>query len=160
MASRSLTACDPILAEKFLLLQEAYSARFFPWFLQITCTYRTPAEQQALYAQGREGLDIVNMKRAAVKLPSIRAEENEHKVTWTLRSRHTRYPSEAIDVVPAIDPDGPEGPLKVRVDFDDLGHFRPLVPLAEKFGLISGGAWGHPDWPHLELPIPSSMEAV
>jgi hypothetical protein len=159
MASRSLVDCDPILAEKFLLLQETYSHRFFPWFLQITCTYRTPAEQQALYAQGREGLDAVNAKRAAVGLPPISPEQNE-KVTWTLRSRHTRFPSQAIDVVPAIDPDGPEGPLKVIVDYNDIGRFRPLVSLAEKVGLVSGGGWGKPDWPHIELPTTPAGEAV
>lgn len=35
----------------------------------------------------------------------------------------------------------------------DSQYYRPLVELAERHGLVSGGSWPHfKDWPHLELP--------
>ena len=86
------------------------------------------------------------------RVPPITAGENGHKVTWTLRSNHTAMPAKAIDVVPAIEQPDVSGVLKVHVDFNDLGRFRPLVVLAQQFGLVSGGSWVPPDWPHLELP--------
>jgi hypothetical protein len=152
MASRSLTTADPILAEKFLLLQEAYSREFSPWYLQITCVHRDPAEQRALYAQGREALDIVNSLRRASGLPPITTEANSRKVTWTLRSKHMAMPARAIDVVPMTEEADFTGVLKAHVDFNDLTRFKPLVSLAKQFGLVSGGSWTPPDWPHLELP--------
>jgi len=145
-----LDAAHPLLAERYLLLSEAYRRRFAPWFLRLTCVHRSPLQQQALYAQGREGLTAVNQLRARALMAPITVEQNT-VVTWTLRSRHTRYPAEAVDVVACLDEDG-DGPMKARVDFDDLGHYRPLVPLAEQVGLVSGGSWRTPDWPHLELP--------
>ena len=131
MASRSLSDAHPFLAERFLLLAETYAQRFAPWSLLITCVYRTPEEQAVLYAQGRT-------------TPGP-------KVTWTLRSKHTMAPARAIDVVPVLDRDGPAGPMKGVVDFNDLGRFRPLIALARTVGLLSGGIWMPPDWPHIEM---------
>lgn len=35
----------------------------------------------------------------------------------------------------------------------DAEYYHPLVELAERHGLVSGGSWPHfKDWPHIELP--------
>ena len=86
MASRSLDDCIPKLKEKALLLRkkaEEVGIRFI-----ITCTARSKAEQEALYAQGRQPLVMVNQLRAMAGLEPIMQYENEHKVTWTLNSKH------------------------------------------------------------------------
>jgi len=57
----------------------------------ITCTQRSPEEQEALYAQGRENLLVVNKKREALGMVRLKAASNR-KVTWTLKSYHTCEP--------------------------------------------------------------------
>lgn len=49
---------------------------------------RAIAEQFALYAQGRRGLEEVNLLRKKAGMGSIGLKENLHKVTWTMASRH------------------------------------------------------------------------
>lgn len=160
VSSRSLKDASPVLAERFLRLQTLYQRRFAPWSLIVVSVYRTPQEQLALFSQGRETLDVVNDRRVHANLPPIGPTENARVVTWTTRSRHTRYPAEAIDVAVALDPDGPDGPLKPRIDWEDTGHYRPLIALGDIVGLISGAAWSTPDWGHLELPHRPTIEEV
>lgn len=48
--------------------------------------------------------------------------------------------------------------IDVMVNVNGVGtwepeYYRPLVDLAKRHGLVSGGSWPHfKDWPHLELP--------
>jgi peptidoglycan L-alanyl-D-glutamate endopeptidase CwlK len=79
MGSRSLTdLARPAYerAERFVVSCERAGI-----IILVYCTYRSLAEQAALYAQGREPLARANALRAAVKLPPITAEDNRHRVT-------------------------------------------------------------------------------
>lgn len=81
-------------------------ARGIPYV--ITYTFRTYAEQAALYAQGRQSLMVVNTLRQSAGLPDIPAKENTYTVTkcngeriadgGTGRSPHQL--GTALDVVP------------------------------------------------------------
>lgn len=49
----------------------------------------------------------------------------------------------AIDVMVCVDGKGTW----------DTDYYKPLVELAARHGLVSGGSWPHfRDWPHIELP--------
>lgn len=159
-----LSDCHPALVSRWEEVAKVYARRFAPWFLRVTFTLRTEAEQRALYAQGREALGVVNLLRKEAGLWLLSPAENipGHTVTncdgVLVRSNHQgvmhdgRLVSTALDFVPAIDPDGPAGPLKVRVDFADAGRFHSVGALAMREGLIWGGTWRKPDMPHVELP--------
>ncbi len=58
----------------------------------VTCTQRSSEEQEALYAQGREDLLVVNKKREALGMVRLKAAGNRRKITWTLKSYHTCEP--------------------------------------------------------------------
>lgn len=156
-----LSDCHPALVSRWERVAATFARRFAPWFLRVTRTLATTAEQAALFAQGREDLATVNAMRKAVGLWPLSPSENTYTVTpcdgIRVRSNHQGVlvgevlKSTALDFVPAIDPDGP-GPLKVRVDYADAGRFRSAGALAIREGLTWGGVWTKPDMPHVELP--------
>ena len=95
--------------------------------LLITCTYRSPEEQQALFNKGRFGdtNPIVTMLDGIEK-----------------KSNHNFLPSRAIDVAVLIGD---------KVSWSS-SYYWPLVELAPNHGLVSGGSWFKwKDFPHLEL---------
>ena len=102
----------------------------------VTCTYRSQAEQDALYAQGRT-------KPGAV-------------VTWAKRSNHShteggRPASLAVDFVPL------KGGKTVWTATDPA--WARLGRLAKAQGLVWGGDWPlrKRDLPHLEHPNAKAM---
>lgn len=127
MSSRSLIDADPTLAERFLLLAEDFAREQVPASLVVTCTYRSPVEQAELYAQGRSKPGKIVTNADGMRNLSM----------------HNYYPSRAIDVAVEMN-----GEIAWR---EDLYH--PLVELAARHGLVSGGSWKtFKDWPHIELP--------
>lgn len=126
MSSRNLADAHPALVERYLLLAEDFAREQVPATLVVTCTFRSPNEQRALYAQGRTiaGKIVTNCDGV----------QN--------LSQHNYYPSHAIDVAVVIDD---------RIVWrEDL--YEPLVELAARHGLVSGGSWKtFKDWPHLEM---------
>ncbi len=82
MASRRTEDLEPHLAQAYMLLKEEYETRFPDRQLMLTCTYRSPAEQQALYAsgRGRPGPILTNC-------------DGEKKL-----SKHNLWPAQAFDV--------------------------------------------------------------
>ena len=91
----------------------------------VTCTYRTPEEQAALYAQGRT-------------LPGI-------KVTWTLYSNHSKRT--AFDIV--LIKNGKADWNDKNPDWQKAGE------IGVKVGLDWGGNWPakKQDKPHFQLPV-------
>lgn len=93
----------------------------------VTCTYRSQAEQDALYAQGRTA-------------PG-------KKVTWTRHSRHTQRTAFDIAILvngklvwnPTLDADG-----------DGVAEYTEAGLIGEKVGLTWGGRWSNPDAPHFQ----------
>lgn len=159
MASRSLSHAHPALANKVRILQEEFSRRFPQWRLIITSVSRTPAEQEALYLQGRVHVDLVNEARARTGMGPIGPHENV-EVTWVKQSRHNRMPSEAVDLAVAFDLDGIDGPGKPVIDWNDEIRYRAMGVMAENLGLVWGGRWRTPDMAHVELPTQVGGERV
>lgn len=151
--SRSLSAAVPDLADKCLLLQEEFARRFAPWCLVITSVWRSSAYQEALYCQGRVSKIELNAVRARAGLPPIYDDDEAARVvTWLRASKHMRTPSEAVDLAVAIDPDGPDGPAKPRIDWKDEARYEAMGEIAKGLGLIWGGDWRKRDLCHVELP--------
>jgi hypothetical protein len=117
-------------------------------------------EQDALYSQGRESLEIVNQKRKGCNLWVITEAENKRPVTWTMRSKHivTFDPnsgemvgrSRAFDFAIVRDKQFIWEP-KIDVNDNDIPDYEEVGIIAEKLGLIWGGRWKSPDRPHIEI---------
>jgi hypothetical protein len=154
--SREITACATELQSKANQLIEQFWKRFAPWYLTPIFTQRSQQTQTALYAQGRMPLPDVNALRLKANLLPLSEKENERKVTWTMNSRHCIVPSEAIDFAITLDPDGPTGPKKPAIDWDDEARYKAMGAMAESLGLVSGASWG--DIGHVELPRRGNIE--
>ena len=158
--SRSLSAADPYVAERCRLLQEEFARRFAPWCLVITSVARDAAVQEALYAQGRVASKMeLNALRERAGLAPIHDEAEAHRVvTWVRTSKHNRVPSEAVDLAVALDPDGPDGPIKPRIDWEDISRYEAMGEIAKRLGLVWGGDWRKPDYCHVEKPRESAAQ--
>lgn len=142
-----------------LLTPEAFAAHAeFAWKMAaaglnyvVTSTLRTPEEQRALYAQGREPLAAVNALRKQVGWGPITAKENADEVTWTMNSRHLS--GRAFDIA-LIGADGktPHWNEKISVNVNTVPDYLEAGIIGESVGLIWGGRWAKPDAPHFEVP--------
>lgn len=151
-SSRSLADAHPLLAEKAREVMAEYARRFQPWCLVITSVWRSPELQEALYCQGRVSKIELNAVRERVNLPPIYDDDEAARiVTWTRASRHNRTPSEAVDFAVAIDPDGPLGPIKPRIDWLTSSRYEAMGEIAKAHGLVWGGDWRRRDLCHVEL---------
>lgn len=128
MPSRKLEDLDPLLVEAFKATKDEFIKKFPSGPTPIiTCTYRSNAEQNALFAQGRTtpGKKVTNARAG--------------------QSPHNQLPSKAFDVAFQI------GEM---LDWDEK-HFKNFAAiLSEKYA--SKIKWGGtfismPDRPHFEL---------
>jgi len=151
MGSRNLADADPTLATLVKALQEEFFRRYCPHELVVTYVARTREEHEALWAQGRRPLVIVNAYRARAGMAPITEKANV-EVTWTTDSKHLRIPSLAVDLAVAVDPDGAEGPMKPVIEWEDEPRYHQMGAIAIDLGLRWGGSWKKPDLCHVELP--------
>lgn len=101
----------------------------------ITCTTRTVAEQQKLYAQGRTTPGAI-----VTQIDGVRKKSN-----------HNLSPARAIDVAVLI---------QGKITWNEASY-APLGELAKRYGLVWGGSWvGFKDMPHLELPAAAASTAA
>jgi len=144
----------PELKELFLIRCKAAGHRAI-----ITSVDRDYKEQQALYAQGREPLEVVNYKRELAGLPRITGTENTRKVTWTLNSKHiVNLDDERLDNDVSyafdfglLDKDGRYiGDVKADVNANNIADYLECALIGEGLGLYSGRKFKNPDYPHLE----------
>jgi peptidoglycan L-alanyl-D-glutamate endopeptidase CwlK len=109
----------------------------------VTCTYRSDAEQAALYIQGRAPLAVVNDLRAKVGLSAIAEEENGRKVTNARPGQSFHARRMAIDVAPIIAGKpvwNPEHPV-----------WQTVGKIGRSCGLEWGGDWTHfREYPHFQ----------
>lgn len=95
-----------------------------------TCTFRSQPEQDELWSHGRDG-------------------DTRPRVTWTRKSNHTA--KRAFDI--AILNDGqPVWDVKVNVNENNLPDYQEAGQIGESIGLVWGGRFTKPDFPHFELP--------
>ncbi|MBK9968684.1 MAG: M15 family metallopeptidase [Holophagales bacterium] len=153
-SSRSLSDADPWLAETVLLLQEEFSRRFAPFSLLITCVRRSQLVHDALWLQGRSDAKTINAARLRAGMPPLTSEkEIRSEVTWTRSTKHCAVPfALAVDLAVSVDPDGPEGPLKPVIEWNDIPRYEAMGVIAKKLGLVWGGDWRKPDYCHVEKP--------
>lgn len=113
----------------------------------VTYTLRTTAEQNALFAQGREPLDTVNAKRKISGLYALSEKENKYTVTNCdgLRHQSRHQTGTALDVVPldngrAVWPNGTDP------------RWQQIASAFKAHGFTWGGDWkDFPDYPHYQL---------
>ena len=157
MSSRKIEDMIPELQTKFHAYSKAMSEAGIPFML--TCTARLVKEQVALYAQGREKLEMVNALRRAAGMLPISFMENCRKVTWTLASKHIvdlddnnpdNNKSRAFDIV--ITRDGrPCWDLKVNINQNEWPDYDEAGRIGESVGLRWGGRFPSPDRAHFEV---------
>jgi hypothetical protein len=126
----------------------------------ITCVDRTYQMQTALFAQGREKLEVTNAYRKISGLWLIDEEENKRIVTWTMNSEHVINLDDARkdnDLSRAIDFGILDINGKIRWDVkqdvngDGISDYRECAMIGEGLGFWSGMRFKTPDWPHLQL---------
>jgi hypothetical protein len=120
---------------------------------QILCVLRSLLEQEALYAQGREPLIIVNNRRHKAGMVLITELENKKPITWTMKSAHLADKdgkSWAVDIA-AQDKSG-------RITWDIM-YYNALGPIFVHYGFKWGiwlrdknGVLYHTDKGHIEWP--------
>lgn len=112
----------------------------------VTSTKRTEAEQAALYAQGREKLNVVNAKRNAAGMRPIPLVENAYTVTNCdgVRTKSNHQSGDALDVVPL------EGNRPVWPPAKDP-RWKQIADVFKKYGFEWGGDWKEfQDLPHYQ----------
>lgn len=93
-----------------------------------TCTYRSQNEQDQLFQQGRTTPGKI--------------------VTWTHNSRHTQR--DAFDIALLLQ-GKPVWDTKIDVDGDHIPDYKEAGKIGESVGLVWGGRWKTPDYPHFQL---------
>lgn len=127
MSSRKIEELLPELQEKFhdfRQLADEAGVQFM-----ITCTYRSQEEQDELYEQGRT--------------------KPGRKVTWTRHSKHTDRM--AFDIAVLNESNQPTWDTKADIDKDNIDDYLELGEIGEQVGLVWGGRWKSPDYPHFQL---------
>jgi len=130
MSSRKIEDLDPRLqplAREFVVQMAEAGIPFI-----FTCTRRTQAEQDDLYAQGRT--------------------KPGKKVTWTRRSKH--IVGLAFDIAVCTKGMKPHWNLKADVDADGIPDYEEAGKIGESIGLVWGGRFKvNPDYPHFEFTL-------
>jgi peptidoglycan L-alanyl-D-glutamate endopeptidase CwlK len=126
VSSRKIEDLVPAMQFRAMRFSGAMAEGGIPFIF--TCTRRTQPEQEELYSRGRT--------------------KPGRKVTWTMKSKHIE--GLAFDI--AICKDGvPVWDGKVDVDLDGVPDYLEAGIIGESLGLVWGGRWKSPDYPHFEL---------
>jgi len=133
MASRSVDDLHPIL--KPLCTQFLADCKADGIQVILTTTYRSPAEQDALYAQGRTA--------PGRKVTNAKAGQSKH---------NTRIGGKPAARAFDIAIKGPGGGLNWDAHHR---HWKRVGEIGKALGLIWGGDWKTRDAPHFELPDPT-----
>jgi len=135
---RDLAYAHPVLRARFEKLRAIWDESHPRERLRVTCVWRSPVEQKALWDKGRvtAGPKVTNCDG------SVRM------------SQHNYNPSRAIDVVVLVEGVGMGADLsKVYVATWEIDKYAALGPLCDEVGLVWGGRFpGLRDAPHVELP--------
>lgn len=136
ISQQRLSLVNPLLAEKIKQLEQVLGQE-----LGVTQGVRTHEEQDALFAQGRTPLEVVNEKRVAVGWAPLTREQNG-KVTKAAPGQSYHEFGLACDCVP-VD-------LQGKPDWN-LNHpvWQEMVAKGRALGLTSGISWD--DHPHFQI---------
>lgn len=142
--SRRLEDLEPRTAAAAARALADLKARGIP--VVVTSTLRTEAEQAALYAQGREGLEAVNARRASAGLYRLTETENTYTVTNAdgMKHKSNHQGGRALDVVP-------EQAGRPVWPADTDPRWAQISGVFKAHGFKWGGDWkDFPDLPHYE----------
>jgi hypothetical protein len=147
----------PVLLDRFLkakfIINEQIGHK-----LVLTSVARNLHEQEALYAQHRNPLTVVNAYRQKAEMPPITERENSYCVTWTMLSKHLLNAdgkSRAFDYALLIP--GKKvitWDTKWDEDHDGVPEYLECAKVFQDCGLVCGAFWKAPktDIPHVQLP--------
>jgi hypothetical protein len=138
MASRDPELLCVTLQVFWRKLQAWYQAKFPDRELFLTCTYRSPEEQRALYKQNRPGKILTRCDGVKV------------------RSKHNFSPAHAFDV--AVRFKGNKG----RVEWQEVFYIplgRAIAELGYEGRIRWGGWFSFRDYPHFEVLWPKNEES-
>ncbi|MCK9166910.1 MAG: M15 family metallopeptidase [Acholeplasmataceae bacterium] len=141
MASRSLfDLIEPVqsMAQELITKLDERGITYL-----IYCTYRSPEEQAALYAQGREDINTVNNVRRKTGLHEIKEKENRI-ITWAKPGESFHQYGVAFDGVPT------DGGKCVWSDRHPL--WKIVGETGKGIGLEWAGDWssGKREYPHFQ----------
>lgn len=151
MSDRDITHLTPDLRALCITHVVACTAAGLDVF--VCFTRRSRAEQDALYAQGREDLGKVNCLRDVAEMRPITEAENAYRVTWTLNSKHLAGPdglARAYDIA-IRDASGVFWDAKRDGNQDGTPDYLQAANIGRSLGLECGFFWGHPDAGHYQL---------
>lgn len=146
---RDIKLLTPVAQE--LLAKFSYNMTMAGLNFIVTSTLRTLTEQEALYAQGRESRQTINAIRERAGMPPLSLVESKKVVTWTMESRHLTGRAFDIALVYPSTKTIYWGE-KISVNIDKTPDYLEAAKIGQKVGLIAGGFWDTPDWPHFESP--------
>jgi peptidoglycan L-alanyl-D-glutamate endopeptidase CwlK len=101
---------------------------------KVTETLRTPAVQEAYYAQGRKPLEEINALRKKAGLYLLGEAEGKRIITKTMQSVHLT--GRAADIAPVLD-----GKIPWNITAETAGLWLEFGRLGQEAGLEWGGAW-------------------
>jgi peptidoglycan L-alanyl-D-glutamate endopeptidase CwlK len=129
----------------------------------VTSTVRTKEEQVALYAQGRQATDEVNILRTTAGLARITPAENKHYVTRAKDNTTTLHGYGLAFDIAVTDKTGRKINWEYEADWNDDGisDWAQVGALAEECGLEWGGNWsGMADFPHFQDRLGFTMAQI
>lgn len=145
MPSRNINDLHPITREKVKCFLEEAKRQGIE--VLITCTYRSPEEQEVLYMQGRLRqfeitLEELNEKRKRLGLYPLSKEEANRIVTNARAWQSFHQYGLAIDVVPLNGG---------KPDWNNLQAFEKLGEIGQRCGLEWAGTWQRfKEYPHFQ----------
>jgi peptidoglycan L-alanyl-D-glutamate endopeptidase CwlK len=124
----------------------------------ITSTLRTDAMQRALYAQGRQMLEDVNLLRKIAGMKPISEKRNEHTVT---NAQYSMHQSGCAFDFAIVGPEGITWDTKADINDDNYEDYRQAGIIGESLGLTWGGRFKRIyDAAHLEYTDELSIDEL
>jgi peptidoglycan L-alanyl-D-glutamate endopeptidase CwlK len=142
---RDINTLVPIVREKWLEVKADLKATGIE-VMEVE-TRRDKRTQMAYWAQGREALATVNLKRNAIGLPSITEKQNR-MITRTQESIH--FYDCALDFALVIN-GSPSWNTKADINNDNIGDYENVGVIAKSHGFEWGGDFSFKDYAHLQF---------
>jgi hypothetical protein len=131
---RDINKLAPIVRDKAVALIKVCALHGLE--IIITSTLRTDAMQRALYAQGRQLLEDVNILRKLADMSPITDRANQRTVTSAQYSMHQS--GCAFDIA-IVGPSGISWDVKADINNDNYEDYRQVGIIGESLGLTWGG---------------------
>lgn len=150
--SRSLESLHPKVKEAAIKLRDLAKSKLNLRII-FTQTLRSELEQQALYSQGRESLEVVNEKRFLANMPPIKSADN-NIVTRARTSKDSYHGYGLAFDIAITDLTGKYIKWNKTSDWnsDGISDWDQVGALASECGLEWGGNWtSMPDPPHFQM---------